>query len=81
MQVSRRIAILRAAYGLTQSEMALSLGVGRAAFANWEQGTRTPNIEIMCKMADKYGVSLDWLYRGRSIRTFDTISVDKSLTH
>jgi len=53
---------IKAARGrLTQKEYAEKLGVDNTTIASWEIGRREPDLDILKKMADMCGVSLDWL--------------------
>ena len=54
-------------YGLTQTEIAKRLKVDQSTYAGYETGKSTPNIEILWKLADIYGTSLDIL-TGRYIK-------------
>ena len=62
---SERLAELRNKKGTTQDEVASFIGVARTTYANYEQGTREPDIQTLCKLADLYNVPLDYLL-GRS---------------
>lgn len=52
---------LREQTGLSQYELAPLLNLGRATYANYEIGKTQPTIETLCKIADYFGVSLDYL--------------------
>ena len=45
----------------SQAKVAAALGVSRAAYTNYENGLREPSMDVMLKLADFYGVSLDEL--------------------
>ena len=47
--------------GLTQEGLAEALGVSRQAVSKWEQGEGWPEVEKLLVLADKFGVSLDYL--------------------
>lgn len=47
---------------LTQSDIAKILGVAKTTYSSYEQGKRMPDMEIQKKIADYYGVSLDYLH-------------------
>lgn len=47
--------------GIKSSEAAEALGVGYNALNTWERGFKNPTIENLEKMADIYGVSVDYL--------------------
>ncbi len=44
---------------MTQLDLAKILGVSKSAVANYEQGIRAPKQDLLFKMADVFGVSLD----------------------
>lgn len=45
----------------TQQAIADALMVSKGAVASWESGARKPDIDTVCKLADFYGVSTDYL--------------------
>lgn len=45
----------------TQKQIADKLNLTQQAYANYENGIRTPNIEILIQLADIYDTSLDRL--------------------
>ena len=46
---------------LTQEELAAILGVDRSTLASWEVNRREPDIATLRRIADFFGVSIDWL--------------------
>lgn len=52
---------LRVQKGLTTDEVALEIGVSGGAYRNYERGERTPDFVKLGKLADFYGVSVDYL--------------------
>ncbi len=52
---------LRKQKGLSQEEAANALGISMRAYQNYEYGQREPNIEMINKLADFYGVTTDYL--------------------
>ncbi|MBE5783959.1 MAG: helix-turn-helix transcriptional regulator [Clostridiales bacterium] len=56
-----RLKMIRAAAGKTQAEVAAALGMSRVAYTNIENGKRDPGLEVWGKIADFFGVSLDYL--------------------
>lgn len=56
---------LRTKKGLSQQAVADALGLSRSTLGNYEQGTRTPDLDTMSSFADFYGVTIDYLH-GRS---------------
>lgn len=53
---------LRESRGYTQTDIARRLGITQQAYAYYEIGRRLPNIQLLCELADLYGVSLDYLF-------------------
>ena len=56
-----QLRALRKRKGLTQAEMAAWAGVSQAAENKWEHGVSEPSLEMLARMADFFGVSLDAL--------------------
>lgn len=52
---------LRNSVGKTQDQVAEACSISKVALARYETGTRTPRIEIASRLADYYGVSVDYL--------------------
>ena len=59
--LGKRIAMLRNACGLTQEELASELYISRPGIANYERGGRTPDVAMLEKLCDKFGVSMNYL--------------------
>lgn len=62
---SQRLAAARKEQKMTQSEVAERLHVSFQAVSLWERGETTPEIEKLIEIADLYGISIDWLLRGK----------------
>ena len=62
--LANQIIILRKEAGMSQSQLAQKLNVGTSAIGMYEQGRRTPAIDILIQMAKLFGVSLDYLITG-----------------
>lgn len=54
-----KLKTIRKCKGLKQSEVAEHLGVSTQAYSSYETGTREPSLEILSKLADYFGVSVD----------------------
>lgn len=52
---------LRESKGLSQAALAKELHITQGAIGNWESGTREPNIEMINKLSEYFGVSVDYL--------------------
>ncbi|MGO1367771.1 MAG: cobalamin-dependent protein [Senegalia sp. (in: firmicutes)] len=57
----KRIKKLRKKYELTQKKLAGQLGIGQTTIANYENGSRFPNPNILKSFADFFNVSIDYL--------------------
>ena len=52
----------REQWSFTQKYVEAELGIKQSVLSNYEAGRREPDIETLGKLADLYGVSLDWLF-------------------
>lgn len=62
--IGARIRELRKENGESQEDIKNLLYVTRAAVANYENGSREPNIETLCILAEHFNVTLDYLIKG-----------------
>lgn len=60
-EIGERISHLRKEAGVTQEELATVVGVSAQAVSKWENGG-TPDIELLPKIADYFGVTVDSLF-------------------
>lgn len=58
---SERLLDLRQKANLTQEEVSEKSGIGYRSYRRYESGEREPNVSALIKMADFYGVSIDFL--------------------
>ena len=65
MNFAERLAMLRKAKGAPLKEVAGYLQVAVSTMSNYETGAHQPDFDTLCKLADYYGVSTDYLL-GRS---------------
>lgn len=56
-----RIRELREQHGYTQRQLAEKLGMLQPQYFRYEQGTRDVPSELLIRLADIYGVSIDYL--------------------
>lgn len=59
---SVRLKELRLQHGFSQEELAEQIGIKQNSYSDWENGKCKPNYEKLEKLADFFGVSLDWLF-------------------
>lgn len=62
--VGGRLRALRDALGLSQAELAGIVNKAANTVAMWETGQRLLDPLAASALADRYGASLDWFYRG-----------------
>jgi transcriptional regulator with XRE-family HTH domain len=65
MKLAERLKELRKERNLRQEHVAVALDISMSAYCNYEQGKREPNTSVLCRMADFYDVTTDYLL-GRS---------------
>ena len=58
---SERLIELRDGRNLSQKEVAAEFGVVVRAYQRYEYGEREPQLSTLLRMADFYGVSIDYL--------------------
>lgn len=63
----RKIEDMRIDNDLTQQNIADYLGCKREVYRRYEKGTRTIPVDFLIKLADLYGVSVDYLL-GHSVK-------------
>lgn len=61
MAITLRLKELRKNAKMTQTDVANLLGVTREAYAMYEAGKRQVSIEVLDKLAEYYGLSIDYL--------------------
>ena len=60
---AERLRECRKNLGKTQREVSCDLGLTESGYQNYELGNREPNHETTVKIADYFGVSVDYLLR------------------
>lgn len=58
-QLPSRLKQLRETRSWTGTYVAEQLHIVQQTYSNYETGIRTPNIDLLCSIADLYGISLD----------------------
>lgn len=56
-----RLKELRDSLGLTQAEFGKSIGIAKSTYNNYETGVRDPKSDFWIAVAQKYGVTIDYL--------------------
>lgn len=70
MEMGKIVAKLRAEKNLTQKQLAILLNVSGSTISNYENGVHSPDPLMLNKLADFFGVSVDYLL-GRTGYRFD----------
>ncbi len=55
---------IRKRKGYSQLKVAFDLNISREALSYYENGKRSPDIQMLCRMSDYFKVSIDYLIRG-----------------
>jgi len=71
-----RIRELREQHGLQQKNLAIDLGVSQPTVSDWENGRKVPSAKSTAKLADYFGVSVDYLL-GRDVPDDKKITPDE----
>ena len=65
LEIGARLEALRTGMStLNAKDWATKHRINRSRYSNWENGLRIP-VEEAVRLADTYGLTLDWIYRGR----------------
>ncbi|EKE9668760.1 TPA: helix-turn-helix domain-containing protein [Listeria monocytogenes] len=73
--LSKKLEYLRNSKGWSKVEVAKRLGMkASSTYSNWEYGNREPDIDTLKRIADLYGVSVDYLLGGQKNKLVDTIA-------
>jgi len=65
--MKNRLKLLRKSRGYTQISLQMQTGIEQALLSKFENGERTPPTETLVRLADFYGVSIDYiLYRTKN---------------
>lgn len=68
---SQRLKKLRADKHLTQAQVAKRVGVTASMVSSYETDIRLPSYEVMMRLADLFGVSVDYLLGREEKRLLD----------
>lgn len=80
--LNERIKSLRINKGINQVQLAQSLGVTKQSISNWENDNILPSIDMLCKIADYFSVSTDYLLCLDNKRTIDIENLsDEQISH
>lgn len=74
LEIGAKIKTLRKGRKLTQEELAEKLGITRATVSNYEVGRRSPHITELKRIADFFGVGVDYFGVVPTDEVFDLLS-------
>jgi transcriptional regulator with XRE-family HTH domain len=74
--LGNRLATCRANLKLRQSDVAESLGLTNTQLSNFEQDYREPYIDTLIRLANFYGVSVEWMVTGSELDIGELLSRD-----
>ena len=77
--IGRKLKILRKGKGLTQTDVAKMLDLVRATISNYETGRRTPHLSELKRLAEFYGVGLDYFGVEEVDKSFELLSRAKEV--
>ena len=72
MTRGQRIQKLRSDASLSQEAFASMLGVSRQSVSKWEADRAFPEVDKLAVIAEKFGVSCDWIITGEDILVEET---------
>lgn len=77
--ISDKLKELRKAKGYTQQDVADAVGITRATIGGYEIGRRQPRLTDLQKIADFYGVGLDYFGIASTDEVFDLLARAKDV--
>lgn len=72
-KLNEQIAFLRKQKEITQEELAQILGVTNQSVSKWESGNCCPDIQLLPRIADYFGISIDELIGYKPTDTFENV--------
>jgi len=81
MTLSEKLYSLRRKQGLSQEALAEKLDCSRQVISKWENGTTTPDAEMLQKYSELFGVSIDYLVKDDIEEPTSTQPAEKNSTN
>ncbi|MFW2541510.1 helix-turn-helix domain-containing protein [Primorskyibacter sp. 2E107] len=63
--VGARLIALRTHHGMTRGDFAASVDIDATSYGRIEKGEKALKADMAYRIAERWGVSMDFLYRGR----------------
>lgn len=79
MDISNTLTRLRTERGIYQKELAAYLNVSVGTISNYEKGIHSPDLDTLCRLADYFSVTTDYLL-GRTDFRCDPSLLNRRLT-
>ena len=71
LQVGSRIKMAIEIKGLTQAEVADTLGVSASRLGHWLNGRHFPKPFELTRFCERYNITMDWIYRAKLSAAMD----------
>lgn len=72
MEFHERLKAVREEKEIKQNEAAEKVGIRNNTLSSYESGVRKPDYDTLIKLADLYGVSIEYLLRGKIEKAEET---------
>ena len=59
------LRLVRKARNLNQQKVAMDLNISRESLSHYENGKRSPDIQMLRKLSEYFNVSIDFLINGK----------------
>jgi transcriptional regulator with XRE-family HTH domain len=63
--LARRLELTREALDLNAAQLCKRIGIKENRWSQYESGERRITLEVAEALCDEFGLSLDWIYRGK----------------
>ncbi|MCM1185529.1 MAG: helix-turn-helix domain-containing protein [Lachnoclostridium sp.] len=70
LEIGQILSDLRTERDLYQKELAVYLNVSIGTISNYEKGVHYPDLDTLCKLADYFGVTTDYLLKRTNYRYY-----------
>ena len=77
--LGEHIKTLRKERGLQQKEVAVEVGIDQSNYSKIENGRREPSVTVLKKLADLFGVSVDYIIEPNEDLPKEVIIEDKTI--